>query len=142
MTESVVVAIISGVVSSFSAILVFIASEKARKQKIADSHSQQLEETKNSINATLNQHRQEYLSQIGAVADSLKDMEDSITNMKAVYQQTVAVVDLKIEALEKAQNKHNNLIERTYKLEQDNVLQTEQIKVANHRIDDLEKKVN
>lgn len=141
MTESIIVALISGVVSAFGAVLTFAASEKTRKQKIQDEHIRQLEATKDAINQTLNDHRNEYLTQIGAVNESIKDMEDSITNMKAVYQQTVAVVDLKIEALEKAQNKHNNLIERTYKLEQETVLQTEQIKVANHRIDDLEKKV-
>ena len=39
----------------------------------------------------------------------------------------------RIEQLEKKQDKHNNLIERTYILE-------EKIKVANHRIDDLERK--
>ncbi len=36
---------------------------------------------------------------------------------------------------------HNNLIERTYKLEERTELQEEKIKVANHRIDDLEEAV-
>ena len=45
----------------------------------------------------------------------------------------------KIEKLEEKVNKHNNLIERTYKLEELAALQDEKIKVANHRIDDLEK---
>lgn len=35
--------------------------------------------------------------------------------------------------------KHNNVVERTYKLEELTALQEEKIKVANHRIDDLEK---
>jgi len=39
----------------------------------------------------------------------------------------------RIEQLEKKVDKHNNIIERTYILE-------EKIKVANHRLDDLEKK--
>lgn len=39
----------------------------------------------------------------------------------------------RIEQLEKKQDKHNNLIERTFILE-------EKMKVANHRIDDLERK--
>ena len=42
------------------------------------------------------------------------------------------------KALEKAQNKHNNLIERMYAVEKETALQTEQIEVANHRISDLE----
>ena len=37
-------------------------------------------------------------------------------------------------------DKHNSVIARTYKLEQDYALIDEKIKVANHRIDDLERK--
>ena len=47
----------------------------------------------------------------------------------------------RIEQLEKKVDKHNNLVERTYKLEQSDVLKNEKISVANHRIEDLEKKV-
>ena len=46
----------------------------------------------------------------------------------------------RLEQLEKKVEKHNNLIERTYKLEELTALQEEKIKVANHRIDDLENK--
>ena len=46
----------------------------------------------------------------------------------------------RIEQLEKKVDKHNNMIERTYKLEETQAVLDEQIKVANHRISDLEKK--
>ena len=46
----------------------------------------------------------------------------------------------RIEQLEKKVDKHNNLIERTYKIEQDIAVISEEIKVANHRIADLESK--
>lgn len=46
----------------------------------------------------------------------------------------------RIEQLERRVNEHNNLIERTYKLEQQEAIHDEQIKVANHRIEDLEKR--
>lgn len=46
----------------------------------------------------------------------------------------------RIEQLEKKVDKHNNLVERTYHLEESVALAKEQIKVANHRIEDLEKK--
>lgn len=45
----------------------------------------------------------------------------------------------RIEQLEKRVNKHNNLIERTFKIEERLTVDEEQIKVANHRIEDLEK---
>lgn len=44
----------------------------------------------------------------------------------------------KLTSLEKDQKKHNNLIERTYKNETDISVLKEQIKVENHRIEDLE----
>ncbi len=44
----------------------------------------------------------------------------------------------RIEQLEKKVDKHNNLIERTYQLERMEAVIEEEIKVANHRIDDLE----
>lgn len=51
----------------------------------------------------------------------------------------IRLMSYRIEQLEKKVEKHNNLIERTYKLEEATALQAEQIKVANHRIDDLER---
>lgn len=50
------------------------------------------------------------------------------------------LTNYKIDELKKAVEKHNGLIDRVYKLEQDAVLTEEKIKVANHRIDDLEHK--
>ena len=44
----------------------------------------------------------------------------------------------RIEQLEKKVEKHNSLIERVYKLEQHDAVFDEEIKVANHRISDLE----
>lgn len=45
----------------------------------------------------------------------------------------------RIEQLEKKVEQHNNLIERMFKVEECLAVHCEQIKVANHRIDDLEK---
>lgn len=50
------------------------------------------------------------------------------------------LTNYRVEQLEKKVEKHNNVIERVYKLEQHNAVQDEEIKVANHRISDLEKK--
>jgi cytochrome c-type biogenesis protein CcmH/NrfG len=44
----------------------------------------------------------------------------------------------RLEQLEIKVDKHNNVIERTYQLEKDADVFKEQIKVANHRIDDIE----
>lgn len=47
----------------------------------------------------------------------------------------------RIEQLEEQVKKHNNLIERVFKLEEHGAVIDEQIKVANHRIEDLERGV-
>lgn len=49
------------------------------------------------------------------------------------------IVEYRIGELEKKVTKHNNLIERTYKIEQRLEVDEEKLKVANHRIEDLEK---
>ena len=57
-------------------------------------------------------------------------------------EKTRALMEYKLEELTKRVDKHNNVVERTYSLEQKMVVQEEQIKVANHRISDLEEKEN
>lgn len=44
----------------------------------------------------------------------------------------------KLISIEKKQDKHNSVVERTYLLESRTDVQEEQIKVINHRIEDLE----
>ena len=50
----------------------------------------------------------------------------------------VSLIEYRLEQLEKKQEKYNNIISRTYELEKDEAVLKEEIKVANHRIDDLE----
>lgn len=47
----------------------------------------------------------------------------------------------RIQQLENKVEKHNTVIERTYKLEETEAVMREQIRVANHRIADLEKQM-
>ena len=61
-----------------------------------------------------------------------------ITN-HAQSQKTIALMEYKLTELTKAVEKHNNLIDRTYRLEQDSALHEEQIKTMSHRIEDLER---
>ena len=49
-----------------------------------------------------------------------------------------ALIAYRIEELEKKVEKHNHVIERVYMLEQQRAVIEEEIKVANHRIGDLE----
>ena len=55
-------------------------------------------------------------------------------------EKTRALMEYKLDELTKRVDKHNNVVERTYSLERKMEVQEEQIKVANHRIVDLERK--
>ena len=50
------------------------------------------------------------------------------------------LTEYRLKELEKKVDKHNNLIERMYKVEQKQAVTDEEIKVANHRISDLEER--
>lgn len=50
-----------------------------------------------------------------------------------------SLTNFKIEELKKQVEKHNTIVDRVYKLEASDQVRTEEIKVINHRIEDLEK---
>jgi hypothetical protein len=49
-----------------------------------------------------------------------------------------ALIAYRLELLEKKVDKHNSVVELTFKLEEQTAVIEEKIKVANHRIEDLE----
>ena len=55
-------------------------------------------------------------------------------------KKTETVITVRLTELEKKVDKHNNLIERTYKLEERSKAQDEIIKASIHRIDELERR--
>ena len=54
-------------------------------------------------------------------------------------RRSAALIAYRLEQLEGKVAKHNGVIERTYRLEEQTVLLEEKLKVANHRIDDMER---
>ena len=50
------------------------------------------------------------------------------------------LLEYRLTQLEKKVDKHNNIVERTYKLEEEFSVHAEKLKVANNRIKDLEEK--
>lgn len=55
-------------------------------------------------------------------------------------EKTKALLEYRLNQLEKKMDKHNQVIERVYNLEERAALIEERIRVSNHRIDDLENK--
>lgn len=75
---------------------------------------------------------------------TLQNLTKSFGEFKDDIRKTVA--DLKTDfkehlgRVEKKQDKHNSVIERTFAIERTQSVQSEQIKVINHRVHDLEVK--
>ena len=55
------------------------------------------------------------------------------------HEANIMLISYRLEQLEKKVDLHNNIVERTYKLEEQSTLLDEKMKVANPRLDDLEK---
>ena len=62
----------------------------------------------------------------------------TIVGAYAANRKSEALIAYRLEQLEKKVAKHNGLVERTYNLEAQAELMEEKIKVANHRLNDLE----
>ena len=80
------------------------------------------------------------ISAASAVVVCLITQNRQAIKLEAKLEKQTALLDQRLQTLSERVEKHNNVIERTYKLEELTAVQEEQIKVANHRIEDLEKK--
>lgn len=70
---------------------------------------------------------------------ALLSLAGTLVGSFLAQRKSSALIAYRLEELEKKVQAHNNLVERTYHLEEKVSLQEEKIKVANHRIEDLEK---
>lgn len=66
------------------------------------------------------------------------EREKQMIQIQATLNQAIAVIETKIDALEKKQDKHNNVIERTYALEKDVAVLKNRESVSENRLKDLE----
>lgn len=74
-----------------------------------------------------------------SLAIAVLSMCGTLSGSYFANKKTTALISYRLEQLEKKVEKHNNVVERTYKLEEAQEVMKEQIKVANHRIEDLER---
>ena len=76
---------------------------------------------------------------IVAIAVAAISLVGNLVGSFLAHRKSTAIIVYRIDELEKKVQKHNNLIERTFQLEKRCEVIEEKIKVANHRIEDLEK---
>ena len=75
---------------------------------------------------------------IGEVIIAVIALVGTLGGSYMANKKTTALVVYRLEQLEDKVNKHNQVIERQYRLEERVAIDEEKLKVANHRIDDLE----
>ena len=87
------------------------------------------------------------IAAISAIAVGIISAVSNVLIANATQKKTNEFTDYRIgelkdqvKNLEAKQDKHNQVIERTFRLEEHTAVLDEKIKVANHRIDDLESK--
>ena len=73
------------------------------------------------------------------IINALISLGGSLIGTFAGIVATSKLTEYRIKELERKVEKHNSIVERTYRLEDKFELVDEKIKVANHRIDDLER---
>ena len=130
-------ALIAGVVTLVTTLLTLQVTMKKDRDKQRDD-----------IKAELIKYHEKNREEIQDIRQNdLRVLRDNVTTMAASLQQKIAVIELElghtrndITTLSARVEKHNNVIERTYRLEETDKLLDEKISVANHRILDLEQK--
>lgn len=75
-----------------------------------------------------------------AVIVAILSLVGTLVGSYLANKKSAALIAYRLEQLEEKVNKHNQVVERTFRLEDNDKLLEEKIKVANHRIEDLEKK--
>lgn len=138
MPTEIITALIAGVVTLITSIGTWHFSAKKDRDK-----------QREDIKAELIKYHEKNKEEIKEIREKdLREIRDDVSNLGASLQQKIAVIELQLahtrddlNTLSARVEKHNNVIERVYHLEDTDRLLDERIKVANHRLDDLEHKV-
>ena len=74
-----------------------------------------------------------------AIIVALLSLVGTLAGSYFAQRKSTALIAFRLEQLENKVNKHNSVVERTYTLEKKCEVFDEKFRVANHRIEDLEK---
>ena len=130
MSSEIVCAIISGMVT----LMVSFGTWHVSMKKDRD-------ELKDELRKALTEYYEKNRSEIQSIRENdLQEIRNDLTTMGSTLREEIAVIKVNISTLSDRVDKHNNVIDRTYKLEQATALQEEQIKNMDHRVTNLEDK--
>jgi hypothetical protein len=96
--------IINTLITGFVTLLVSLGTWHISMKKDRDN-------IKAELSKTINENHDEYIK-------GIQDVRGDVSDMGANLQQKVAVIEVQIDTLSNRVEKHNQVVERTYKLEQ------------------------
>ena len=123
--------IVTGLITAVSAVVVCLINNYVTLKKDRETRDQKLRDDIGEIKKS----NEKAIAEIKT--DFMAHMEELIATQTDLLNQ-ITIVKLNYENLCKAVEKHNNVVERTYKLENRMDVAEEKQRVANNRIDDLE----
>ena len=132
-------AIICAVISALTTLLVSIGSFQVSVRK-------DREKAKEELKAELIKYHEKNREEIQNIRQNdLRELRDDVTDLGANLQNKISLLEMSLNharddivGLSNRVEKHNQVIERVYRLEDTDKLLDEKISVANHRIADLE----
>ncbi len=127
MTETIIPLVNTLISSGISLIVAFGTWHVTMKK----DREKQTEEVKQ----VLDKHREENLSRI-------QEVKDEVSSIKSTVQLNQAVTNEKIDTLSDRVERHNNVIERTYKLEREMAVAKEEISVVKTNVDTIRRGQN
>ncbi|MBQ6090778.1 MAG: hypothetical protein IJL07_05930 [Lachnospiraceae bacterium] len=149
MSDNVITALITGAVAIVTTMITAtvtyrLSSKKDRNEQVAAVKAELIkyhEKNRDEI-------RDIRQNDLGEIRNDITETRDDITQMGANLQNKISLLELQqvhtredIGTLSARVEKHNGVIERTYRLEDNDKLLDEKISVGNHRIADLEEEV-
>lgn len=108
MSETILCALISAAVTLLVSIGTWQVSIKKDRDKAKEELKEQLTEYYEKNRKAIDEIRQ----------SDLQEIRDDVTDMGATLQSKIAVIEEQIRTLSTRVEKHNNVIERVFKLEQ------------------------
>lgn len=122
------ISVIPAIISAAAAIIVCLINNHLQRKRDESKRAAEKEQQQADLKADLTAH--------------LKEVIANQNESTSQIHNEIEMIRYQLSELAKHVDKHNKVIERTYELEKRTELQEEKIKVANHRLNDLEKAVD
>ena len=127
MTETMI-PIVNTLISSGISLIVAFGTWHVTMKKDREKQTEEVKEV-------LDKHREEYLS-------GIQEVKDEVSSIKSTVQLNQAVTNEKIDTLSDRVERHNNVIDRTYKLESEMAVAKEEISVVKANVDTIRRGQN